>query len=302
MKRSYYEVLGVLYNASDKEIKSAYRKLAFKYHPDKNPNNKEAEDLFKQITEAYSILSDKDKKYKYDILNNIFERKKAKADRQAGRQSAQEAKKAKSRDKKQRQYPKKKNAQKQKKNYLGAYFFMLGSLFMIAGIVCSVILVSGFFSQYRSFQSEYDKFFKMIKAGNSPYDLSGIKGSGSLFESFNGNYPDYMGNTDVNSLTETFFSSLRGGAGSSKFLRESKNLGGGFYDELTGAIGGNKRLPKINRNINNFIYSVKNYKLLFPYALKSFKALLNAKGHIKFLTGYSIYIMNEYEAVKKNKS
>ena len=65
-KRDYYEVLGVDRNASADEIKKAYRKLAIKYHPDKNPGDKEAEEKFKEAAEAYSILSDADKKAKYD--------------------------------------------------------------------------------------------------------------------------------------------------------------------------------------------------------------------------------------------
>ncbi|MBR5810739.1 MAG: molecular chaperone DnaJ [Bacteroidales bacterium] len=65
-KRDYYEVLGVDKNASADEIKKAYRKLAVKYHPDKNPGDKEAEEKFKEAAEAYSVLSDADKKAKYD--------------------------------------------------------------------------------------------------------------------------------------------------------------------------------------------------------------------------------------------
>lgn len=65
-KRDYYEVLGVGRNATADEIKKAYRKLAIQYHPDKNPGNKEAEEKFKEAAEAYSVLSDADKKAKYD--------------------------------------------------------------------------------------------------------------------------------------------------------------------------------------------------------------------------------------------
>ena len=65
-KRDYYEVLGVDRNASASDIKKAYRKLAIQYHPDKNPDNKEAEEKFKEAAEAYSVLSDPDKKARYD--------------------------------------------------------------------------------------------------------------------------------------------------------------------------------------------------------------------------------------------
>ena len=65
-KRDYYDVLGVNKNASPEDLKSAYRKLAVKYHPDKNPGDKAAEDKFKEASEAYGVLSDKSKKENYD--------------------------------------------------------------------------------------------------------------------------------------------------------------------------------------------------------------------------------------------
>ena len=65
-KRDYYEVLGVDKNASAEEIKKAYRKLAMKYHPDQNPGDKSAEEKFKEVNEAYEVLSDADKKSRYD--------------------------------------------------------------------------------------------------------------------------------------------------------------------------------------------------------------------------------------------
>ena len=65
-KRDYYEVLGIQKGASDDEIKKAFRKLAIKYHPDKNPGDKTAEEKFKEVNEAYSVLSDKTKRQRYD--------------------------------------------------------------------------------------------------------------------------------------------------------------------------------------------------------------------------------------------
>ena len=65
-KRDYYEVLGVSKSADEKEIKKAYRKVAMKFHPDRNPDNKEAEEKFKEAAEAYEVLSDADKKARYD--------------------------------------------------------------------------------------------------------------------------------------------------------------------------------------------------------------------------------------------
>ena len=65
-KRDYYEVLGLAKGATDEEIKKAYRKLAVKYHPDKNPGDKAAEEKFKELGEAYGVLSDTDKRAAYD--------------------------------------------------------------------------------------------------------------------------------------------------------------------------------------------------------------------------------------------
>ena len=65
-KRDYYEILGVTRTSNGSEIKKAYRKLAFEYHPDRNPDNKEAEEKFKEAAEAYEVLSDSQKRELYD--------------------------------------------------------------------------------------------------------------------------------------------------------------------------------------------------------------------------------------------
>ena len=65
-KRDYYEILDVARNASDDEIKKAYRKLAMKYHPDRNQDNPSAEEKFKEVKEAYEMLSDSQKRAAYD--------------------------------------------------------------------------------------------------------------------------------------------------------------------------------------------------------------------------------------------
>src|SRR4051812_12199717 len=66
MKRDYYEILGVVKDADGDTIKKAYRKLAMQYHPDQNPGDKASEDKFKECARAYEVLSDKDKRARYD--------------------------------------------------------------------------------------------------------------------------------------------------------------------------------------------------------------------------------------------
>jgi len=66
MKEDYYDILGISKNATQAEIKKAYRKLAIKYHPDKNPDDSEAEEMFKKAAEAYEVLGNEEKRQKYD--------------------------------------------------------------------------------------------------------------------------------------------------------------------------------------------------------------------------------------------
>ena len=66
MAKDYYSILGIARNASSEDIKKAYRKLAIKYHPDKNNGDKESERKFREVSEAYETLSDQDKKRRYD--------------------------------------------------------------------------------------------------------------------------------------------------------------------------------------------------------------------------------------------
>ena len=69
--KDYYSILGIDKNADDKQIKSAYRKLSLKYHPDKNPGNKEAEEKFKEAAEAYRVLSNKELRERYDTYGTV---------------------------------------------------------------------------------------------------------------------------------------------------------------------------------------------------------------------------------------
>ena len=69
MSKEYYDILNVSKNASDSEIKSAYRKLALKYHPDRNPDDKAAENKFKEVSEAYDVLKDSQKRSAYDPVS-----------------------------------------------------------------------------------------------------------------------------------------------------------------------------------------------------------------------------------------
>ncbi len=70
--KDYYKILGVDRKASETEIKRAYRKLAMQYHPDRNPGNKQAEEKFKEINEAYQVLSDKEKRQRYNLLGESY--------------------------------------------------------------------------------------------------------------------------------------------------------------------------------------------------------------------------------------
>src|SRR5512136_736099 len=70
--KDYYKILGVSRDASADEIKSVFRKLAMQYHPDRNPGNKQAEERFKEINEAYQVLSDPEKRSRYDQLGESY--------------------------------------------------------------------------------------------------------------------------------------------------------------------------------------------------------------------------------------
>ena len=70
MSKDYYEILGVAKSATAEEIKKAYRKLAIKYHPDRNPGDTAAEEKFKEISNAYEVLSDANKRQRYDQLGH----------------------------------------------------------------------------------------------------------------------------------------------------------------------------------------------------------------------------------------
>ena len=82
--KDFYKILGVSENASEREIKNAYRRLARKYHPDANPNNKEAEERFKEISQAYEILGDEKKRHQYDQQRQFFSQGFAPGSKAAG--------------------------------------------------------------------------------------------------------------------------------------------------------------------------------------------------------------------------
>src|ERR1700681_3117643 len=71
VKRDYYEVLGVTRDCTPEQLKTAYRKLAMQYHPDRNNGDKGAEDRFKEVGEAYSVLSDPQKRQRYDAFGHV---------------------------------------------------------------------------------------------------------------------------------------------------------------------------------------------------------------------------------------
>ncbi|MDQ6943488.1 MAG: DnaJ domain-containing protein [Candidatus Eremiobacteraeota bacterium] len=90
--KDYYAILGVPKNAAEKDLKSAYRKLARKWHPDANPNNQRAaEEKFKDIQEAYEVLGDAEKRKKYDVLGSDWQRAAREADQQRSYRQAQAA-------------------------------------------------------------------------------------------------------------------------------------------------------------------------------------------------------------------
>ena len=71
MSKDYYSTLGIDRNSSEEQIKKAYKKLALKYHPDRNKNDKKAEEKFKEINEAYQVLGDQEKKSQYDTFGTV---------------------------------------------------------------------------------------------------------------------------------------------------------------------------------------------------------------------------------------
>ena len=90
--KDYYQVLGVPKSASEKDVKSAYRRLARKWHPDANPKNqKESEEKFKEIAEAYEVLGDPEKRKKYDVLGADWQRVSQAAEAQRRQQEIDEA-------------------------------------------------------------------------------------------------------------------------------------------------------------------------------------------------------------------
>ena len=124
-KRDYYKILGVLKSATEKEIKSAYRKLALKYHPDKNTGDKIAEEKFKEINEAYEILSDTQKKKHYDI---------SKGQEETCKNSVKNT-----------------NARNRfwRRKVFSRYYYILGAVFFIIGIFIAIFLYDSFISEFQ---------------------------------------------------------------------------------------------------------------------------------------------------------
>jgi curved DNA-binding protein CbpA len=140
MANDYYKILGVSKSASAKEIKTAYRRLAFKYHPDRNAGSKRAEERFKEINEAYEALSDGQSKKRYDVSQ---EREKTESYKKADKKSAKFWR---------------------RRNY-GQYYYFLALLFFIVGVFTAASLSRTFWSDFK----------KIAEAGNRSRSIAETK-------------------------------------------------------------------------------------------------------------------------------